>query len=216
MLGTVSADTKSCSFCTFFVFCFVGWVLLLIIPWMCSSLLQFPNHVELFSLSFQLSNMAFCKHSTPILFAQDKTCSFVILLISFVITNSLIISAVITWLFMWFMNFSFSLLFPFTYILWLWPSVYPSTFLLIHLNVLEVYSIVAIMPSHYATLLIYQNVYQIVLLQSHISHSTPFWVLKNCNPSLTSHFFLLWVLFLHHLCQSLLLRKCFLHPVWSY
>ena len=128
MQGTLSAGVKLYSICTFLYF------ILLIKD--CFYLFNFLV-VSNFLFSFKLSNLALCKHCTSMLFVQDKTCSLVILLVSFIIVISFLISTVIVWLLMPFMNCSFSCLFPCIYILWLWPSIYPSTLLLIHLNALK-------------------------------------------------------------------------------
>ena len=55
---------------------------------------------------FKLSNMAFSQYCVSILFTQDRSCSPVIFLVSFMIVSSLIICAVIVWSLLPFMHCS--------------------------------------------------------------------------------------------------------------
>ena len=60
--------------------------------------------------SFKFSNMDFCECYIYILFTQDKSCSLVISLMSFMMLSYFIISAVTAWWLISFRNCSFSLL----------------------------------------------------------------------------------------------------------
>ena len=140
---------------TLYILC--CWLVVLNMLWshlaLCFDLLIISNS----SVSFQLSVMIFCEHWTSIHFIQDKTCSFVILLVSFYDSKFIIISAVIISLLMPFMNCSFSLLSGFfcIYIMWLCPFVYASILQLIHLSASKVDSPAVIILSHYTMVWIY-------------------------------------------------------------
>ena len=80
-------------------------------------------------LSFRLSNMAPCEHCNSILFSHHNSCLLMITLVCLIVFNSSTISAVMVWLFIPFMNCSFSLLSQSLHLHSVaWPSVWPSIF----------------------------------------------------------------------------------------
>ena len=101
-------------------------------------------------LSFRFSKIVFWHHCASILFSHTKSCLLVISLRSFNSVSSLIISAVIVWALMPFINCSFSLLSTFldlhsiAFIL-----SYPSIPLQIHLNFMLICSFAMIVLCHY-------------------------------------------------------------------